>query len=358
MTTAGEQQITCVVGAGSTVQVSEEIQNGLQVPTDRDFFKSAQAVLNKETALSTGIFTNLLTGLQEMFPSSLTIPDYSHLPGLEEVMTILDLRTQDHPESGLEYRKRYEALLSLIVLTFWRSLTREGKEVPSSRHDTLTRYLKEAPKSNVISFNYDYVMDTALINAGVFDLFGYGVNFDWQFDDAFERISVSAPVDPYRLRFFKLHGSMTWWRCMECNALVYIAHADSFESVLRSRLGLETGKFQCPNCRTESFSPFLIPPLLSKNYDETEWKYIWKNSGSVLRETDKLVVWGYSLPPTDFYAEYLFRNALAQRARPIGDLVVINPHEEIFEKFKALFRPIKAEMYASIDEFFEKEEIL
>jgi len=202
-------------------------------------------------------------------------------------------------------------------------------------------------------------MDTALINAGMFSPVSYGLNFDWQFDGIFERVTASAPVDPYRFRFFKLHGSMTWWRCTECNALVYIAHPNNFEPILRSRLCQEKGKFLCQNCRTESFSPFLVPPLLSKTYNETEWRYIWKNAGAALRETDKLIMWGYSLPPTDFYAEYLFRNALAQRGtKLIQELVVVNPQEETVERFEALFRPRESRKYNSIDEFFEKEEIV
>src|SRR5208337_163968 len=104
MKSDGGEQVTCVLGAGSTAQVSDEINNGLQVPTDKDFFASAHSVLSKEKKFSTDDFDTLLKWLQEMFPPTSSTAGFSDLPGLEEVMTILDLRTQDRPEQGTQYR--------------------------------------------------------------------------------------------------------------------------------------------------------------------------------------------------------------------------------------------------------------
>ena len=71
-----------------------------------------------------------------------------------------------------------------------------------------------------------------------------------------------------------------------------------------------------------------------------------------------LIVWGYSLPATDFYAEYLFRSAPTGRKKRIGDLIVVNPNQQIAEKFKSLFRPKRLAWHANIDKYFEAENII
>ena len=62
------------------------------------------------------------------------------------------------------------------------------------------------------------------------------------------------------------------------------------------------------------------------------------------------------MPATDFQAEYLFRKAVAERkGKPMAELVVVNPDQEVAGRFKNIFRPTVYKSYHDIDAFFKSE---
>lgn len=351
---------TYIIGAGSTASFSEESKR-IKAPVDNDFFATAQKVLQAETQYLPS-FEDLRAFLSKLFrPFSSTECEFGDLPGLEEVMTILDSKIR----SDSTARQHYERLLDLIVLTLWKTTTEGGGEVSSKQHEKLVGHMLNVPQNRIISFNYDYLMDKALKSKSLVNTLGYGVNFDWEFSSSgFQRVKENEPIGWERCRLYKLHGSMDWWRCGECNSLVNIVNARDFTRILESRLKLRDDKqFVCLNCNTESFAPFLIPPLLMKNYVETEWRHIWKNAKRAVVEANKILIWGYSLPTTDFEAEYLFRDAMVSRENlgnsQLGELdLVIHDARNKMPRIEKIFRPKLAQSYNSIEEYFDQKGIL
>lgn len=69
--------------------------------------------------------------------------------------------------------------------------------------------------------------------------------------------------------------------------------------------------------------PFVIPPLLYKDFREHPFPAVWDTALKTLGECETLVVIGYSFPATDFRTRRLFLEAFSEPT--LKSLVVVNP---------------------------------
>jgi hypothetical protein len=67
----------------------------------------------------------------------------------------------------------------------------------------------------------------------------------------------------------------------------------------------------------------IIPPTLNKRLrDIPMLRRLWTLAAREVDAADEVLVWGYSLPPTDFFSEWLLRQRRTYRRRA---LTLINP---------------------------------
>lgn len=64
------------------------------------------------------------------------------------------------------------------------------------------------------------------------------------------------------------------------------------------------------------------------------YREIWTEARKELGTRKKLVIGGYSFPPTDFHVRRLFREAFA-KGRP-DELIIINPNTEVVGRLTIL----------------------
>jgi hypothetical protein len=83
--------------------------------------------------------------------------------------------------------------------------------------------------------------------------------------------------------------------------------------------------------------PHVITPQIYKNTRAEPFATLWREAHDALSRCRKLVVIGYSLPPTDFGAVRLLVEAFATSR--IDELVVINPDPSVAERLARLIRP-------------------
>jgi hypothetical protein len=113
------------------------------------------------------------------------------------------------------------------------------------------------------------------------------------------------------LRLLKLHGSLNWyWRPGDASGI----------SVARRTL---PGYFRSPAPYSEEQrrrevpgrSPFVVPPASSKSdyYLNPIIKEMWSQAADRLRTADRVVLIGYSLPPTDVTFSNMLRESLQGR---------------------------------------------
>ncbi len=85
----------------------------------------------------------------------------------------------------------------------------------------------------------------------------------------------------------------------------------------------------------------IVPPTLRKQVygaSETEpLRAAWRLAHQALKKAQRVVVIGYSLPPTDYHAEWLLRTAIMHNEQERVDLIVANPNREVRQRLHGLF---------------------
>jgi hypothetical protein len=184
-----------------------------------------------------------------------------------------------------------------------------GKEVCGFHHELLAHLYGS---DTVISFNYDLVTERALRPIAdkrkvAFASGLYGWSKSWK---------ANLPL------VLKLHGSSNW-RILEGGKISVRTHdwtdLDS-KPGYRGHVG-----------KGSEFPIFL--PFWDKRIENQPWLSLWKRAYERLVASNRLIVWGYSLPPTDIKASSLFTLALDSRAI---DLCVIDPSHATRERWRQL----------------------
>ena len=163
---------------------------------------------------------------------------------------------------------------------------------------------------SIISLNWDILLDNALQDAllrdcpmqGDYDPFGV-VDYccyvsSLERDDTRVRAGLwSLGCRGYNVKLLKLHGSMNWLQCPNCQRL-YVSFGE------KGGMLDNIGKTQCRHCEWNGHhNPLqgsLVMPTFLKDLSNFQIKLVWQNAGVELMEARRLVFIGYSLPHADF----------------------------------------------------------
>lgn len=147
-------------------------------------------------------------------------------------------------------------------------------------------------ENSFITFNYDTLIEEALSALGV----GYSLGFE---ERGKEKLSHDVNV-------FKLHGSVNW--AVPKGARTKIEVMKDFRSVVN-----------------EGLTPQIIPPTWKKD-SRGAFDDIWNQSLRALSDATRVVVIGFSIPPTDLHFKYLLAAGL-QENYSLREIVFVNPAE-------------------------------
>ncbi|KRF22911.1 hypothetical protein ASG91_16185 [Phycicoccus sp. Soil802] len=193
-----------------------------------------------------------------------------------------------------------------------------------------------ATRADVITFNYDTLVERAALSAGLFDAeVGSYANMESILDALPPPLTASyamlAPTPMSSFRLMKLHGSLdTYW-----------VRGDATGSTIGRLRGERNwdGAYPSNFERTKHApgrQPFLVPPAAAKSafYDNPITRQLWRNASEALSRADRVAVVGYSLPLTDLVTAGMLREALAGRRVTVD---VVNPDAaEVKERLHAL----------------------
>ena len=172
----------------------------------------------------------------------------------------------------------------------------------------LGKLWKECRSLEVITFNYDLLLEQLLDDVGL--RFSYGAADGIAFDDNRRRARMHR--SGHHLELLKLHGSSNWGICRGCRkAGRYLDQVTAFEKPyvpLRRRT--------CPWCRDKFLETGIIPPILGKAGESRHMGPVWLQARRALRRAREIIVIGYSLPPSDAEAVSLFREIEGLLKRP------------------------------------------
>ena len=284
-------------------------------PLDKDFFTQLQRV--SSTAHSARV-KRLITGMVNWFGTNYSL-------GMEQVFSHLEHAAKMLKHLGKEAGPDHKNVTALkndlvqaIAIILGESLTNvKDGGVGSYQlrecgwHDKLVSDLTDAGDV-FVTFNYDCVLDDSLRRkAGNKWNAHYGYCFKlgakgrgvighqyWTPKEG------SAPNRDETIQVHKIHGS-----------LHFKGQADGI--ILKRR------PYGNPKAASGEMRFDIIPPESSKSYDKGRFGQTMQNAHRSLRGTSRIVVIGYSLPPTDQHAEALFRFGVKKGA--LKSLVIVNP---------------------------------
>lgn len=198
-------------------------------------------------------------------------------------------------------------------------------------------------------------------------------NYDLQIDRAFERVFGWTPETGYGFPFKKLlkadaswhdasskkgertllelHGSLNWLYSSGYIhrppntldfAMKYTGQHYLAEPLYRFPGGTAFGmNSSVPDNGIEIILQLnIVPPTLRKQLvkesENEALRDVWKLGYEALTKAERIVVIGYSLPPTDFHAEWLLRTSIHQNEHEKIDLAVVNPNSLVVQRLESM----------------------
>jgi hypothetical protein len=218
----------------------------------------------------------------------------------------------------------------------------------------------------VISLNWDILLDNALNDA--LRAKDNGMRGDYDPFGVVDYCCYISSVDPhestirtglwslgcrgYNVKFLKIHGSMNWLQCSNCQQMFV-----GFNQKLMLRIINEP--LYCRHCEKQRNRSLLrgslVMPTFLKDLRNFQIKLVWQNAAVELMEARRLVFIGYSLPHADFE----FRQLLSRMVHKDAKIDVVlwgksktykaeqERYKSFFSKHTLKFFPKGAEAYAN-----------
>lgn len=317
-----------ILGAGSSIGHLKGEYPGIS-----NIFAFAKRLLITVDSLSARSpverYQRLYEFIRENFGQS--ILDQSAAIDIEELLTFVET-TLERQEDGdlLQVNKLIKEIIRAVLIEQPKTLNTEDGEY--HRFNSMLDV-----SDSIISFNWDLLLDNILSEQ--LNQFYWGradteqkvlcqyKNFVENF--AVRKTNLLSSVNdsgykpevqfPYTGKeasvpmYLKAHGSVDWFACSNsaCRASTALFMVDD-----------PSEKYFCSECH-EPMMNILIPPVLNKRiYSFPAIRRIWNTAAKELALAEEVVLWGYSLPPTDFYSKWLLRQA---RTGNLKRLTIINP---------------------------------
>jgi hypothetical protein len=313
-------RIGIVLGAGASRAVSYADEVEVRSPLDADFFDLLQRV--ELGSADTRAVDHVIRETQKL-PN-----EYWY--SMERAFYTLHLRAYMSAKLTNEENRPDERVIKDFAQCVQVLLRKAHGKHTCVHHGRLLESLHEA--DTIVSFNYDLVTERALKPIAEHR----GVPFGrWLYSLAANTRGADLPV------VLKLHGSSNW-------KLTRPEKTDTIEVRTTAWEQLdETPGYRGHIGEGTAFPIFL--PFWDKRIERQPWLRLWRTAYERLDQVEALLVWGYSLPPTDIKAQHFFRLALDRR--PVK-LCVVDPSEITRRRWRELCPAAHYFPYPSIEHFF------
>lgn len=194
----------------------------------------------------------------------------------------------------------------------------------------------------VITLNYDILVDNAMLQRNEDQLIeaipDYGVDLDYTRD-------IEPQVKGLLL---KIHGSLNWFYCPSCSRLTLGISRSLASTYKVTNMLFAAGRDlnewytchgkECESCHaianeeTQAYvEPLLITPTHLKDYRNPHIARLWYLAERTLREAERVIFVGYSLPDDDLEVAYLLKRGLAGKDPGTITVVEFDPehHREL-----------------------------
>lgn len=154
---------------------------------------------------------------------------------------------------------------------------------------------KPQGENTFITFNYDTLLEDALDELGL--PFSYGSRIRRKPYKGSKSLAEAIPV-------YKLHGSVNWTRMSDQINLISVLK--SYDDLIK-----------------EMRMPELVPPTWKKIF-ENEIESVWQEAIGMLNRATRIIIIGFSMPPTDMHFKYLLAAGLRKNIS-LRRILFVNP---------------------------------
>lgn len=304
-----------VLGAGASAADGAPIQSQLF----REFFKHCRtkgpysATHEWDRELATFFFQFFGIDVDNDDLDSIAFPTFEEILGILEIAdsqgeSFRDLLGPHLIKNGTSQLWHIHDVLVFSIA----EILHERLNYSRSNHDRLVKTLKDAGKlkrTAFATFNYDILIDNALLDSVEERHFNYGVTF------------VNQNRRPYSdaVPLYKLHGSLNWLSCSTCRDLQITPRQKGV-----MKLKWEPHEAVCERCSTPR-SPVVIPPTFFKVLSNLHLRQIWDAAERACLRAKRLVFCGYSFPDADVHVRYLLKRVERLR-ESTPEVFVVNNH--------------------------------
>lgn len=317
-----------VLGAGATRACSfvNSQDDPCCPPLDADFFTQLQRVPDHKHR---DLISSVTRDVVQLFGVNFSVSLETVFATLEHTIRMLRVTgsTRAYKREDLEGMR--DRLLGAIAVLMEASIAEHGASGAAKLQPKECKYHRNLVTKmvesgdDIISFNYDCVIDHALRMGGSGKWnarYGYGFDLgpggkNMKGDEAWN--PKQPAVKDTTVHLYKLHGSLHF----------------KFEGGDSKAVALKQRPYTKQN-GTPRFS--IIPPESNKAYDKGLFAQLWTAAAKAISHSKHMVVIGYSLPATDLHATALFRTSV-QRAG-LQSLVVVNPDPEARKRTRAVLQ--------------------
>ena len=286
-----------ILGAGASISHSKG-----NFPSYNDFFSKARN-LNLINNKNSGKVLKKYASLRKYILKVMKIDILSEKSeiDIERLMTFIDIEIEnaDNRESYQIYKKR---LLEIIIFLF-KELSNNLKAEKGDYND-FVKNIKD--NHTVITFNWDVLLDKLFMGRNQYSNLTNLIAKDRS------PIILDEPINSNILSkesyYLKLHGSVDWKYCTnkDCDA--------------HNKIFISTNNL-CGTC-FKILNTLIIPPIINKQFKIYPFiEKLWELGSKQLDVAQEIVIWGYRLPPTDFYSNWL----LSKTSTNVKTVSIINP---------------------------------
>jgi hypothetical protein len=343
-------------------------------PIMRNFLETSELIFRSAGSKYDLVFEAISRLQQVHSKADLDLYNLESVFGAFEMARMIDRRLLDN---GASDTTLVPLLKEIIAETLQRSIAFPIKQYSEARYGTpepdhfegynqLTEivvalmeqrkdYARHKRRSAVafITMNYDVILEWTLLASDI----GYTYCTAEEQREQEESGLLCPPV-------LKLHGSVNWTECSECNGIVPI----HINSILRRRRGAsfdrrqliaigfdqELKAAQAKHCRKQCANePMIVPPTWNKLHYARSVGEVWKRAAQELAEAENVFVFGYSLPDTDVFFKHFFAlGSLSDRL--MKRFWVFDPDKAAKDRWRSLLGPATLSRFQHFEEPFPK----
>jgi len=303
-----------VIGAGA----SKGHTNG-DFPIINEFFKIANKI--KILSDSGNKIKPKYEDLEKYVRENFNLDILKKNINIEEVMTNLEI--------DIEKSDSYELIiLRNKIINIIRSTLSKLSEKAFHEDSEYNLFYKMLNNNDtILTYNWDLLLDNVLgreiIVPDYSKMFELEKKDNQQYLEMWKKLTgirdlswgkTDIPYVNYQSEgyYLKLHGSIDWAYCpnRDCGLYSKVFAVNQLHK-----------KHYCFECGS-GVQYLIVPPVLNKDFRHIPFmKKVWNFARNEISRADEIIIWGYSLPPTDFYSKWLFH----QVKENLKTVSIINP---------------------------------